>query len=179
MLEQVKPDVTVHFNLKFPEYYDQVDTSHCSVAEQPVAAICCFMLIVPRCCVYMYSNNCHEKYTYTVVTFLLARFNTLHCATMLLQIHRTHALLMLLGSKHYLIQKMSSTVVSSLMTATPVIADQAVLDSYTFLKPEHVFTMQPGETEMDVMQRVSLLHLTTSARYNCSAYCCSCVYVAA
>lgn len=40
------------------------------------------------------------------------------------------------------------------MTATPIIADQPVLDSYTFLKPENVFLMQPGETEMDVMQRV-------------------------
>jgi hypothetical protein len=70
------------------------------------------------------------------------------------QIHHTHALLMLLGSNNYLLQKMSSTVVSSLMTGTPIIADAKVLKSYTFLKPEHVHLMGPGETEMDVMQRV-------------------------
>lgn len=70
------------------------------------------------------------------------------------QIHHTHALLMLLGSNNYLLQKMSSTVVSSLMTGTPIIADAQVLKSYTFLKPEHVHLMGPGETEMDVMQRV-------------------------
>eukprot|EP00882_Tetradesmus_deserticola_P018286 GHRQ01019643.1.p1 GENE.GHRQ01019643.1~~GHRQ01019643.1.p1 ORF type:complete len:139 (-),score=23.76 GHRQ01019643.1:94-510(-) len=62
---------------------------------------------------------------------------------------------MLLGSNNYLLQKMSSTVVSSLMTGTPIIADAKVLNSYTFLKPETVHLMAPGETEMDVMQRVS------------------------
>jgi hypothetical protein len=77
------------------------------------------------------------------------------CCCCRLQIHRTHALLMLLGSNNYLLQKMSSTVVSSLMTGTPIIADPQVLKSYTFLKPEHVHLMGPGETEMDVMQRVS------------------------
>lgn len=62
---------------------------------------------------------------------------------------------MLLASNNYLVQKMSSTVVSSLMTGTPIIADETVLKSYTFLKPEHVHLMGQAETEMDVMQRVS------------------------
>jgi hypothetical protein len=62
---------------------------------------------------------------------------------------------MLLGNINYLIQKMSSTVVSSLMTSVPIIADARVLASYTFLQPEHVFVMGPKETELDVMQRVS------------------------
>eukprot|EP00879_Flechtneria_rotunda_P003455 GHRR01003684.1.p1 GENE.GHRR01003684.1~~GHRR01003684.1.p1 ORF type:complete len:543 (+),score=179.83 GHRR01003684.1:546-2174(+) len=70
------------------------------------------------------------------------------------QLYRTHALLMLLGSKNYLLQKMSSTIVSSLMTGVPIIADSKVLASYTFLNPEHVHLMAPQETEMDVMQRV-------------------------
>lgn len=76
---------------------------------------------------------------------------------------------MLLGNKNYLIQKMSSTVVSSLMTATPIIADQAVLDSYTFLKPEHVFLMEKGETEMHVMQRVSAGAGPDCRRHDCAA----------
>lgn len=76
---------------------------------------------------------------------------------MCLQLQHTHALLMLLGNINYLVQKMSSTVVSSLMTGVPVIADSQVLASYTFLKPEHVFLIGPQETEMDVMQRVSVL----------------------
>jgi hypothetical protein len=63
---------------------------------------------------------------------------------------------MLLGNINYLVQKMSSTVVSSLMTGVPIIADSQVLASYTFLKPEHVFLIGAHETEMDVMQRVSL-----------------------
>jgi hypothetical protein len=61
---------------------------------------------------------------------------------------------MLLGSPNYLLQKMSSTVVSSLMTGVPIIADQKVLGSYTFLKMDTVFLMGPDEKEMDVMQRV-------------------------
>jgi hypothetical protein len=87
------------------------------------------------------------------------------------QIHHTHALLMLLGSNNYLLQKMSSTVVSSLMTGTPIIADAKVLKSYTFLKPEHVHLMGPGETEMDVMQRVSSVQAgVVGVRVTCK--CC-------
>lgn len=89
---RVEEHTTVHYNLKFPQYYDQLQ--------------------------------------------------------------HTHALLLLLGNVNYLVQKMSSTVVSSLMTGVPIIADSQVLASYTFLKPEHVFLIGPGETEMDVMQRV-------------------------
>lgn len=70
------------------------------------------------------------------------------------QLQHTHAMLMLLGNINYLVQKMSSTVVSSLMTGVPIIADSQVLASYTFLKPEHVFLIGPHETEIDVMQRV-------------------------
>jgi hypothetical protein len=72
-----------------------------------------------------------------------------------LQLHHSHALLLVLGSKVYLTQKISSTIVSSLMTGIPVVADDATLAAYTFLKKEHVFYMAPGETEMTVMLRVS------------------------
>lgn len=75
---------------------------------------------------------------------------------------------MLLGNINYLIQKMSSTVVSSLMTGVPIIADSQVLGSYTFLKPEHVFLMGPKETEMDVMQRVSGKYLIAPAKSGAS-----------
>ena len=69
--------------------------------------------------------------------------------------HHSHALLMVLGSHNYLTQKISSTVVSSLMTGIPVVADDATLAAYTFLKKENVFYMAPGENEMSVMLRVS------------------------
>lgn len=71
---------------------------------------------------------------------------------------------MLLGNVNYLVQKMSSTVVSSLMTGVPIIADSQVLASYTFLKPEHVFLIGSQETEMDVMQRVSGVKTATVTR---------------
>lgn len=90
---------------------------------------------------------------------------------------------MLLGSVNYLVQKMSSTVVSSLMTGVPIIADSQVLASYTFLKPEHVFLIGPHETEMDVMQRVSgakaatvtRASSTTAARLLAVKACAACV----
>jgi hypothetical protein len=87
------------------------------------------------------------------------------------QIAATHALLMLLGSDNYLRQKMSSTVVSSLMTGVPVIADAAVLHAYTFLAPGTAFVMGPGESELDVMLRVcaaaSFAVLRSSVRCGC------------
>lgn len=78
---------------------------------------------------------------------------------------------MLLGNINYLVQKMSSTVVSSLMTGVPIIADSHVLASYTFLKPEHVFLIGPQETEMDVMQRVSPHNTADDAVYPKHAAC--------
>lgn len=71
------------------------------------------------------------------------------------QIHHTHALLLVLGSPVYLTSKMSSTMVSSLMTGVPVIADEAVLKAYTFLTHDDVFLMRHGEDEVDAMLRVS------------------------
>lgn len=70
------------------------------------------------------------------------------------QIHHAHALLLVLGSPVYLTEKMSSSVVSSLTTGVPVIADDAVLGAYTFLNRGAVFRMAPGEDEADVMLRV-------------------------
>jgi hypothetical protein len=49
---------------------------------------------------------------------------------------------------------MSSTVVSSLTTGVPVIADEAVLRAYSFLGHEDVFLMHKGEDEVDAMLRV-------------------------
>jgi hypothetical protein len=59
-----------------------------------------------------------------------------------------------LGSPAYLTSKMSSTLVSSLITGTPVVADAAMLGAYTFLGREDVFFMNKGEDEVDVMLRV-------------------------
>jgi hypothetical protein len=70
------------------------------------------------------------------------------------QIHRTHALLLAWASPAYRTTKLSSTILTSLMTATPVIADTAVLESYGFLTREDVFLMEEGEDEVDAMMRV-------------------------
>lgn len=51
-------------------------------------------------------------------------------------------------------RKISSTLVSALVSGVPVVADDATLAAYTFLKREHVFYMAPGEDEMAVMLRV-------------------------
>jgi hypothetical protein len=72
------------------------------------------------------------------------------------QIHHTHALLLVLGSPAYLDAKMSSTIVTSLMTGVPVVADESFLKAYTFLAREDVFLMKKGEDEVDAMLRVSL-----------------------
>lgn len=60
----------------------------------------------------------------------------------------------MLGSDAYLKAKMSSTVLTSLVSGTPVIADRAVLNAYTFLTADDVFLMRPGEDEVDAMLRV-------------------------
>jgi hypothetical protein len=59
-----------------------------------------------------------------------------------------------LGSPAYLRSKMSSTLVSSLITGTPVVADEAMLKAYSFLHRGDVFLMEPGEDEVDAMLRV-------------------------
>lgn len=60
----------------------------------------------------------------------------------------------MLGSQIYVTAKMSSTIVSSLMTGVPVVADEAVLKAYTFLGRDDVFLMHAGEDEVDAMLRV-------------------------
>ncbi|GBF95428.1 hypothetical protein Rsub_08390 [Raphidocelis subcapitata] len=72
------------------------------------------------------------------------------------RIHHTNALLLVLGSSAYVTSKMSSTLVSSLITGTPVVADDALLAAYTedFLPRDAAFVMRPGEDEVDAMLRV-------------------------
>ncbi|KAI8468518.1 MAG: hypothetical protein J3K34DRAFT_477893 [Monoraphidium minutum] len=70
------------------------------------------------------------------------------------QIHRAHALLLVLGSPAYLASKMSSTVVSALTAGVPVVADAAALRAYSFLPRDAVFLMAPGEDEAGAMMRV-------------------------
>jgi hypothetical protein len=49
-----------------------------------------------------------------------------------------------------------STLVCSLMTGVPIIADNATLGAYTYLHPDHVFLRNPGQDEVDVMLQVGL-----------------------
>lgn len=48
----------------------------------------------------------------------------------------------------YYTQKFSSTVVTSLITGTPIVANQALLDAYTFLTRDAVLFQQEGQGEL-------------------------------
>lgn len=47
-----------------------------------------------------------------------------------------------------------STLVSSLATGVPIVADNATMNAYTYLHPDHVFMKGKGEDEVDVMLKV-------------------------
>jgi hypothetical protein len=69
------------------------------------------------------------------------------------QIHRATGLLPALASRRYLTSKFSSTVVSSLITGTPLLADSQLLAAYSFLHPAAVLPQGEGEGEAAAMLR--------------------------
>eukprot|EP00199_Chlamydomonas_sp_CCMP681_P001055 CAMPEP_0119116000 /NCGR_PEP_ID=MMETSP1180-20130426/52044_1 /TAXON_ID=3052 ORGANISM="Chlamydomonas cf sp, Strain CCMP681" /NCGR_SAMPLE_ID=MMETSP1180 /ASSEMBLY_ACC=CAM_ASM_000741 /LENGTH=443 /DNA_ID=CAMNT_0007105111 /DNA_START=18 /DNA_END=1349 /DNA_ORIENTATION=+ len=73
------------------------------------------------------------------------------------RIHRSLALVPAFGMATYYQSRVSSTIGASLTTCTPLIAEQRLLDTYTFLGPEHVFLRLPGESEAVAMYRVASL----------------------
>mmetsp|Transcript_17798 Transcript_17798/g.38324 ORF Transcript_17798/g.38324 Transcript_17798/m.38324 type:complete len:401 (+) Transcript_17798:100-1302(+) len=71
------------------------------------------------------------------------------------RIHHSLALVPAFGMPVYYESRISSTILASLITGTPVIAEQRLLDTYTFLTPDHVFLRQPGEDEAAAMYRIA------------------------
>ncbi|KAG2497193.1 hypothetical protein HYH03_004782 [Edaphochlamys debaryana] len=53
----------------------------------------------------------------------------------------------------YLTTRLSSTVLASLTTGTPLVATRQLLTVYSFLREEHVFVQEDGEGEVDAMIR--------------------------
>lgn len=69
-------------------------------------------------------------------------------------LHHSFAILPLLGSPRYLTDKFSSSILSSLISGTPLIADAVLLTSYSMLNEQSVYLQRPGESELDVMLRI-------------------------
>ncbi|KAG2489671.1 hypothetical protein HYH03_011782 [Edaphochlamys debaryana] len=72
-------------------------------------------------------------------------------------ISRSYALAPMHGTSQYLTMRCSSTVLASLTTCVPLIADAALLGAYDMFTKEHVFFQEEGETEVEVMKRVMAL----------------------
>ncbi|KAG2449388.1 hypothetical protein HYH02_005538 [Chlamydomonas schloesseri] len=66
-------------------------------------------------------------------------------------------LLPLFADDSYLSTKFSSTVLASLTTGTPILADERMLRAYSFLQPaqQHVWLRAPGEGLVAAMQRLA------------------------
>ena len=69
-------------------------------------------------------------------------------------IYHSYALVPTLASDHYYDRKFSSTLISSLVTGTPMIVTGKFLSAYTFMDKSVVFTQKESEVTVDVMKRV-------------------------
>ncbi|KAG2491250.1 hypothetical protein HYH03_010457 [Edaphochlamys debaryana] len=72
-------------------------------------------------------------------------------------IYHSLALVPAFGMPVYYESRISSTILASLVTCVPLIAEQKLLDVYTFMSEKHVFLRQPGEDEAAAMVRVMAL----------------------
>ncbi|KAG2437824.1 hypothetical protein HXX76_005443 [Chlamydomonas incerta] len=78
----------------------------------------------------------------------------LHFRTFYEAIHHTFALIPALASSKYYSHKFSSTILSSLISGTPMIADRRFLAAYGMFNESEVYLQREGEQEVDVMLRV-------------------------
>ncbi|GLI59260.1 hypothetical protein VaNZ11_001107 [Volvox africanus] len=76
------------------------------------------------------------------------------------QLHHSFAILPLLAGPRYLTHKFSSSVLSALISGTPLIVDQAFLAAYGMVNEQCVYLQKDGETEVDVMLRVMATQAT-------------------
>ncbi|KAG2494162.1 hypothetical protein HYH03_007797 [Edaphochlamys debaryana] len=72
-------------------------------------------------------------------------------------IDKSYALVPFHNTPQYYTMRCSSTVLASLTTCVPLIADDQLLEAYYMFKKEHVYYQASGESEMDVMKRVMAL----------------------
>jgi hypothetical protein len=73
------------------------------------------------------------------------------------KIHHSLALLPAFASDSYLLYKASSSVGAALLTGVPLIADQALLDSYRHLSKDGVYFQNDGEHFIDTVERIRKL----------------------
>ncbi|KAG2482312.1 hypothetical protein HYH03_018754 [Edaphochlamys debaryana] len=69
-------------------------------------------------------------------------------------IQKSWALVPAFGTGQYLTTRISSTLLATLTTCVPIIANRELQAVYSFLKEEHVFLQGEAEEEVDVMARV-------------------------
>ncbi|KAG7408521.1 hypothetical protein Forpe1208_v012424 [Fusarium oxysporum f. sp. rapae] len=60
-------------------------------------------------------------------------------------------------SHEYVESKASSTIAASLIVGSPLIADDALLNAYRFLRRDDVYYREEGEDEIDVVERIDKL----------------------
>lgn len=74
---------------------------------------------------------------------------------------RSAVLLPAFGSPKYYVEKASSTINAAIIGGTVIIGNQTMLDSYTFLDNEIVFSTLPGESDVQAAMRYLALDKTT------------------
>lgn len=82
-------------------------------------------------------------------------------------IHHSYALIPLFGSDKYYTMKFSSTILASLITGTPIIADQRLLNAYRFFSNTTVYYQPTGAEAVESMLKLlssSAHHLATVRR---------------
>ncbi|GIL80479.1 hypothetical protein Vretifemale_9679 [Volvox reticuliferus] len=73
------------------------------------------------------------------------------------QLHHSLAIVPLFGSSRYHTHKFSSSIISSLISGTPLIASRRLLAAYSMLDERSVFVQEEEEQELDVMLRVMVM----------------------
>lgn len=178
--EEVAPLTTVHFNEKYPDYYERVGGRGRGSAERGLGLGGVMGVAAPQSALWQAGGGARRRRCARRALParaspgpLLPRARTRerpppHSSPprRAAQIHHTNALLLVLGSASYTTSKMSSTLVSSLITGTPVVADEGLLAAYSadFLPREAAFVMREGEDEVDAMLRVGRFPLPSPAR---------------
>jgi len=69
-------------------------------------------------------------------------------------VHHSYGLVPMLANPQYYKSKFSSTVLTSMITGVPIIADKAFMEAYTFMDRAAVYYQDEKATELDVMFKV-------------------------
>ncbi|EFJ52708.1 hypothetical protein VOLCADRAFT_85968 [Volvox carteri f. nagariensis] len=69
-------------------------------------------------------------------------------------LHHSFAILPMLGNRRYLTHKFSSSILSSFISGTPLVANREFLASYSMLNERCVYLQKDDEQELDVMLRL-------------------------